>query len=280
VLLLLLSSLAWCTPASAAGDPHGPGGARASSSSIGNAALDYFFPTDAADFEAGFTFSEFVQATEASATARCLADDGFEAPTFVPPQPSAYRDNTEFPDLASIRKHGFVVTESGSTAPKDPTAGLSQAEAAAYRTAEGRCGRSGQNLFAPLLSPGSALQAQWINIVSQIDAGQQFQKALVGWRSCTARAGVAVSTIDSFFSYLDRHLASSKGNLGASSSDLRLAAVYARCLGPAEHVRDQLRAQARAHFFDVHATSIGSLSTTADSLVSQLALEFGRRWGK
>jgi hypothetical protein len=158
---------------------------------------------------------------------------------------------------------------------------MSVAEAAAYRRANERCGMTSSNFFEPVLSPGSALFGRWMDVVAQIDAGAQFQQALTGWRSCTERAGIPVSDIYSFFSYVDRQERSSpNGGVQSKTEDLRLASIYARCLGPAEQLRDQLRLEARSAFFDAHAGVINQLSTDANRLVANLEAKYSVKWGR
>jgi hypothetical protein len=235
------------------------------------------FPTSGADWEAGYTFTAFMAAAQAKSRAQCLVADGFRAPTFVPPPFSG--NNTEFPDLPYLEKHGFLVTESAQAFP-DATQGMSAAEASAYRVADQRCSMSASKNFQPLLAPGNALRQQWMNIVAQIDAGQEFQQALSGWRSCTLKAGIPASTIDDFFRSMDsRLIAASQGGGQSRAEDLHFAAIYAHCLGPAEEVRDRLRFQARLSFFDSHASTIEQLRTDADQIVADLVSKYGVKWG-
>src|ERR1700728_3614899 len=80
----------------------------AASSAIGTAVLDYFFPRNGTDFEAGWTFSNFTQTVQDKAVDQCLESDGFNA---LPPVENPYSgSNEEFPDLAYLKAHGFLVT--------------------------------------------------------------------------------------------------------------------------------------------------------------------------
>ncbi len=218
--------------------------------------LDFFFPTSGSDFAAGMNFANWETSVQAEATSQCLAAAGFHV-TAPSPAAIAGGDNTEFPDLPYLLQHGFFVRGDPASPASDPTRGMSEAEAAAYRSTDRRCRSSAYAGFEALLQVAAPLEQQWMDIVTTIDNGPQFQQALVGWRTCTRRSGVDVSTIEDFFAVAD----STATHGGSAQESLHLARIYAGCLGPAEAVRDQLRQQARTTFFTSHPAVIAQLTS-------------------
>ena len=238
--------------------PGTPGAVRAGM-------LDYFFPTDGADFAAGFRFSNWEGAVVAKTTDRCLTAAGFPG-TSTSAAPLVYSgDNTEFPDLGYLSQHGFLVTEAPAPPGTIPTQGMSTSRASAYRSADRTCRASAAAGVNSLIRTGAPLQEQWMNVVTAIDAGPQFQEALVGWQACTQRAGVDVTTLSAFFDYAD-----SQATHGGSAQDsVHLARIYVTCLAPAEAVRDRLRQEDRVSFFTDHAGAIPRLTSLLVPLEAQ-----------
>jgi hypothetical protein len=241
-------------------------------SSISDAMLDSFFPTDGEDFAAGESYTQFTSEVAGKITDKCMVADGFAAP---PPTPNPYSgDNTEFPYLSYIKTHGFEVTQPASPS---PTKGMSSSEARAYEEADNRCSKGASDQFTQINNSGAALGSQWMNIVSSIDAGTQFQNALKGFYGCMHRAGVDVNSMNDFFNYVSGPLGPSGGNPQAANA--RLGSLYARCLGPAETLRDHLRMQARTIFYDQHALSINALTSELSMLITRLGSKYGVAWG-
>ena len=80
-----------------------------SSTNIASAALDRFFPTSGATFEAGDAYSNDVSAIQTVIYNKCLESAGFQGIPFSP-QPYV-GNNTEFPNLPYLRMHGFSASE-------------------------------------------------------------------------------------------------------------------------------------------------------------------------
>ena len=174
-------------------------------------------------------------------------------------------DNTEFPDLRYLSQHGFLVIEPPSLRGTNPTQGMSTSRASAYRSADRTCRASAAAGVNSQIRTGAPLQDQWMNVVTAIDAGPQFQQALVGWQSCTRRAGLDVTTLSAFFDYAD-----SQATHGGSAQDsVHLARIYATCLAPAEAVRDQLRQDDRVSFLTDNAGAIARLTSMLVPLEAQ-----------
>jgi len=226
------------------------------------AMLDYFLPTSGATFAVGFQFRDAVAAVESQDVSRCITSKGFAAPPTWSPLPYS-GDNTEFPYLSYVGASGFGVAPGFSDGPTaGPTNETSQAQAAALNAATKTCRTSTLAVFDPVLLSGSTLQEPWMTqIVPSIDNGAPFQQALIGWRSCMHDAGINVTTIDSFFTYAD-----TQSHLG---STLGIAATYARCLAPAEAIRDNLRQQARTAFLSANAPAVAQLVHDVNGLLVQ-----------
>jgi hypothetical protein len=242
-----------------------------SDTDVANAALDFFFPTSAADFAAGFPYMEFIQSTAERAAARCMVGDGFPAPHYPPEQ--FVGDNTEFPDLSYLSSHGFIVRQSANPFPS-PTKGMSASEATAYEAAEKRCGESSDGLLKTVATEGDALQVEWMNIVSRIDEGSQFRTAMGRWSSCMGRSGIHVANLNSFFNYLDG-LNESESTSAARVADLHAAKIFAICMAPPEQLRDRLRLAARNIFYETNASAISQLRSEIDSQIPKLAAQYG-----
>jgi len=246
---------------SGSGTPSGAGiQPPGTSATVEAEMLDYFFPTDGLDFADAYRFVAWEGSAMAAMTNRCLTGTGF--PVNPPSAALVYGgDNTEFPELQYLSQHGFLVMEPPSYPGPNPTRGMSSVR---YGSAERRCRTSTSAGFHSLIETGAPLQQQWMSTVTAIDAGPQFQRALVGWRSCTQRAGVDVTTISDFFTYAD-----SQAHGGSTQDSIHLGRIYARCLGPAEAVRDQLRQQARVSFLSNHASAVAELTSMLASLKVQ-----------
>jgi hypothetical protein len=249
---------------------------------IASTVLATYFPASAADWSAGQEFGQFLSAVVSKQEDKCLVADGFR-PVPAPPQYFSPA-NEEFPDLTAIARDGYFVDPNGIPASPSPTHGMSASQTAAYTAAAEHCGREGGTLFAPVAAIGQGpLGNEWQDELLQIDASPEFQRALQGFASCNQAAGVPATSIAGFLSYVNSQVvpATQSGQSGAASDAAsRLAAVFARCLGPAEAVRDALRAKARAAFFDAHAQAISQLRAAATSVVSRLAAEYGVTLGR
>jgi hypothetical protein len=222
------------------------------------------------DFANGQVFVQNTGAIEAKTLDGCMIADGFPAPPYIPIGYDG--DNEEFPLISYLAVHGFL---SGTLSPQsDPTAGMSSSEKKAYNQADVRCFNQSLVDFNPVTTPGTALAALWMNVVSQIDASKPFQTALHGFSTCLHSHGVPASSIAGFFDY------SSKGiyNSNYEKSYLYFGQLYAKCLAPAESLRDRMRATARASFYDEHATAINALRETWNTLIAKMGAETGIKW--
>jgi hypothetical protein len=226
------------------------------------AVLGYYFPRNGADYAAAYSFGSFIHSVQTAAINRCLTRKGF--PGLQSSQVPYSGDNVEFPNFPYLIAHGFLVTAA---------AGASSTGSTAYNHQLTACSQRASSLFNPVALPGSALQSRWMGVVAQIDAGTRFQSALGGWARCTSQAGLDTPTINSFFSLMDGALHNNPGAAGT-----RYAEIYARCLGPAESVRDHLRQVSRTAFFDSHTSQVNALRTRAAALIAHLSHEYGIKW--
>jgi hypothetical protein len=241
-----------------------------SSTNIASAALDRFFPTSGATFEAGDAYSNDVSAIQTVIYNKCLESAGFQG---IPYSPQPYvGNNTEFPNLPYLRTHGFTVSE-GPT--PNPTKGMSASEKKAYTQQSSDCSQKVSSKFTSIETLGAPLQSEWYAIVSQIDQTKAFRKGIKEFSSCAAKSGVDVTGINSFFQYMGKQM-----NEGGQSEavQLHLAGIYATCLTPAETVRDNLRATARQNFLSSNAEQIKQLTNQVNSIVKVLGDEYHIKW--
>ena len=260
------------TSSSSAMQPPGGGNYQAfetPSRQTTSALLDYFFPTSGESLAAGFSFWNAFGAVESKAVSRCVMSKGFPAPEAQPPFPYS-GDNVEFPYLSYLGAHGFSGAAGATVRSYDPTQGMTHPQVDAYKAADRSCQVSTSAVFDRAIRTGLALQANWMTIVTGIDAGGVFRHALEGWRTCTQNAGINVSNIEAFFSYADAQAHQQSG-----PSDFQLAGIYARCLGPAEAVRDHLRQVARTAFLSAHETAITQTIVGIDRLLTSTAAHSG-----
>lgn len=214
------------------------------------AILDYLLPTSGADFANGWRYVNARQAAMGEDMDACLASKGFHEP--LQWGPLSFSDPEEFPWLSYIQAVGFgPINVIGANVP-DPTIAMSATEAASYRSATTSCRIFlEKTLWGPIEASESALQNAWQNVLSEIDTDSMYQRSLKGWRSCMAQAGIHVSSVDGFFSYLDR------GNRdGLPYGPPSAAEAYARCIAGPEAIRDGLRRKARVAFMAAHATAV------------------------
>jgi hypothetical protein len=81
-----------------------------------------------------------------------------------------------------------------------------------------------------------------------------------------------VKTLPEFFQSVDSAVVPlvQKGrSQEASNEEMRFAAVFAKCFAPAQAIRDEARAKARASFFDIHAQEIADLGHSVGALASE-----------
>lgn len=241
-----------------------------SSTNIASAALDHFFPTSGATFEAGDAYSNDVSAIQTVIYNKCLESAGFQG---IPYSPQPYvGNNTEFPNLPYLRTHGFSVSE-GPT--PNPTKGMSASEKKAYNQQSSDCSQKVSSKFTSIETLGAPLQNEWYSIVSQIDQTKAFRKGIKEFSTCAAKSGVDVTGINSFFQYMGKQMNES----GQSEAvQLHLAGIYATCLTPAETVRDNLRGTARQNFFSSNAEQIKQLTNQVNSIVKVLGNEYHIKW--
>jgi hypothetical protein len=257
VVLLAITLAGFASPAGA-------------STNIANAALDFYFPTNGSTFEAGEGYQNDVAAIQTVLVDKCLESAGFQGVPYALQQ--YVGDNEEFPNLPYLRAHGFLGV---ATQTPDPTQGMSASEAKAYNQQAAVCSEKATATFTPVTALGSTLQSEWMRKVAEIDEGRAFRKALKGFTSCTAKSGIDITSINGFFNYMGTQMNAS-GHSPAMS--LHFAAIYATCLGPAETLRDDLRAQDRQTFFSTNAEQIDQLTSKINSIVKVLGHKYRIKW--
>jgi hypothetical protein len=259
--------------------------------------LALLFPRNGSDFASGFGVQNFFQSVDLAAEGRCMTAAGFRPPP-APIQGSEV-NNTQFPDLSRIAKFGFV-NLSAVYGPPSATQGMSKAETHAYNATFNKCAASTPNENT-LLNEAKAipLENEWEDILEKVDTSSLFIHALRGFVACSASAGVdiagfihrpesgpvgvhnaGVASIDAFFDDMARQiqpLTNANARSEAQAESIHLGGIYARCLGPAEAVRDRLREVDRVEFFSEHAEQILQIQKIANDMVNHLASEYGVR---
>jgi len=233
--------------------------------------LDFLMPTSGASFANGFRFGNAEQVLRGDQLNSCLDSKGFKGQASWGEQ--LYDgDNEVFPYLAYLDAVGFGPTTIGP----NPTDGPSALLRTSYGTTLKACQKELHTVaWRPIDQLEASVRSQWWTIVNQISGSRAFQTALVGFRTCTADAGIRVDTIDGYFTYMSQHGAIGTGP-GGNALERGFATTYARCLGPAEVIRDHLRVQARSKFISTHAAEINVVEAVVnESLVKSLNAKLG-----
>ncbi len=249
------------------------------------------FPRDAADFSLGYGVTSFFQSVDLMDANRCMSAVGFpDAP--APNYGGAPVNNTQFPNLPHIAKFGFV-SVSPVYEPPSPTKTMAPAEAAAYEANWRKC-EKGVPSVATFLTKARAIavENEWVNILYEINNSAPFTSALKGFVKCSSDAGITfrtsenqppgvrmavVPSIDAFFNYSSSKimpLVAAHQLAKAQRESIYLGGIYARCLGPAESIRDRLRASDRNRFFSVHAEEILAIERVANVTIRQLVSQY------
>lgn len=252
----------------------------AGSTSVGDATVAYFLPADSADLSLGQQFRQFVAAVQDKREAPCMTADGFSPPPAAPLAPPI--SNQEFPDLTTIRQQGNFGDLQGIQSPPDPTQGMSPAEAKSYQTDLLKCSVQAGAPLKPVKDAGRALATEWQQILSQIDASPDVQAAFATFVQCSSQRGVPIKDLQGFFVYVDQEvvpLIQSGQEQKAAATERQLSDVFVSCFSPAEALRETHRAKQKATFLDAHALAIRQLLSMANSVVSELGVQYGVAFG-
>jgi hypothetical protein len=245
-----------------------------SSTKVSTYLLQSALPVDSADWRAWERLRQFETGVMNRGVVRCMANDGFGAPP--PAVFSSAGDNTEFPDLPEIARHGFV--SPGIPISPNPTKGLSPAKARAYRSALSRCQTLQAHTLDPIGAGWKPLTDSWMNIVAQIDSRRSVQAAVRNFAQCATAAGVPTTSEVDFLSDVDRQtvgLFVEGRRTQADAIERHLGGIFARCFAPVETLRERLRrAQYRA-FVATNALQIRELEQGSDAAVLRLGGRYG-----
>lgn len=230
----------------------------------------YVLPTSGADITTGAKFMDRVQGLATEDKAACMSRAGYNSTVTYTPGSFAVGNNTQFPPIAALSAHGFVLR-----AVNEPYYGveylgkpLSGAAIVNHVAARTECEAAAQSPVNALLAQTQPLSKVWQGrIIPRINRSGAFKKALVGWSYCVSQGGVAATLIDGYFQDTGSLMRGVTSNAALAKNYLKYGKLYATCLGPAEAIRDQMRLSARTNFEQQHASQIAALTTTLRKIV-------------
>jgi hypothetical protein len=232
--------------------------------------LAFVLPTSGADVTTGAKFMNRMSGLVAEDKAACMSRAGYSSTVTYKPGSFAVGDNTQFPPIAELAAHGFVLR-----AVNEPYYGveyigkpLSGSAIANHVSTRTTCEASSQSPLSALLAQTQPLTKVWQGrIIPRINRTSAFKKALTGWSYCVSQGGVPATSIDGYFQDIGPLTHHATSNATVAKDYLRYGKLYATCLAPAETVRDHLRASARTVFEQQHASQIADLMNTLHGLV-------------
>jgi len=233
--------------------------------------LAYIMPTSGADITTGAKLLDRISGLVAEDKAACMDHAGYQSTVTYTPGSFAVGNNTQFPPIAALAANGFVLR-----AVNEPYYGvryvgkpLSESAAARHTTTRTACEASAQSPLNALLAQTQPLLSVWQGqVIPRINRSSSFKEALVGFSSCVNKAGVEATSIDGYFQATSQPKGPGTSDAALAKNYLKFGKLYARCLAPAETLRDHLRRQARTVFEHDHASQIAALTNTLRGLVS------------
>jgi hypothetical protein len=230
--------------------------------------LEYVLPTSGADITAGEKFMDRMQGLAAEDKAACMNQAGYPSTVTYRSGSFAVGNNTQFPPIAELAANGFVLR-----AVDEPYYGvryvgkpLSDSATSKHVATRTKCEASSQRPLNALIEQTQPLASVWQGrIIPHINQNKAFKKALVGWSACISQGGVFATSINGYFQNIGPIL---RDDASTPAKDYRrFGELYARCLAPAEVVRDRLRVGARIVFEQQHASQIAALTNSLHQLV-------------
>jgi hypothetical protein len=230
----------------------------------------YVLPTSGADITTGSKFMNRMQGLATEDKAACMDRAGYKSTVTYTRGSFAVGNNTQFPPIAELSAHGFVLR-----AVDEPYYGvdyvgrpLSGSAIANHVSARTKCEASAQSPVNALIAQTQPLSKVWQGrIIPRINRSSTFKKALVGWSYCVSQGGVAATSIDGYFQDTGSLMRGATSNAAIARDYLRYGKLYATCLAPAESIRDHMRQRARTVFEQGHASQISTLTNTLRELV-------------
>lgn len=237
--------------------------------------VSVLLPASSSDLRSTQPLERSDERLRADAVEKCMAERGFSLSFHGSVPPDWVPRVFHFPDLESIRTHGFVEPreatsegdrlvaaasdglggeEGGGGAPAAALPeGLTAGEAEALVQSHAACSARADTTTSPLQAfkeRHDSLYTQWMEGVLSLDRSDAIVVAQERWVACIRDQGWDVDSEDRFFAELDaRRLASSDAEASASV-DRSARQPYITCTRALENVRRPLREDARDTFVD------------------------------
>lgn len=258
--------------------------------SLGTQAIDRFVPATGTEFALGARFDGTESALENIPTSRCMTGRGFTLRLPSAAQVAAgYVDNSEFPDLARISSTLRFIPDGAAGPPLG--ASVPPAQMNRYTADLKLCSTSSVRMFAELDGKGSALQAQWMNIVRVLESSPPVRAKIPAFQSCLGAAGVPASegltagsasvtsssaqALGVFLAWESGQESQQKTEEGAFSVDAHWASVFVRCAGPVVRVVEQTQVAEKKKFLRIHYREVNALVRLASQEFAQAEHRYG-----
>lgn len=273
-LAAVLGALGACGHTAGAG-PSAPPSSAVNGSRAGagfsSAVLDLAVPATGAQYTAGAEFMGTMQALESGIAATCMARSGFQMAR-IPAAAAAAADfdNSQFPDLATIRRNAMFGPDTPD--PNAPQSAPGKGNGRSYDSAATRCSAAANRSFASLNQAIGGLESPWMTIVGQIESSAPVRAELGGFRSCMQQAGVppadvsSPSSADAFGGFLawETGLETyAKTDAATRAIQRRWAPIFVHCAKPAVAVLERLQSQRRPGFLQQHLQQVTALQQLA-----------------
>jgi hypothetical protein len=103
--------------------------------------------------------------------------------------------------------------------------------------------------------------------------------ALSSWKECVGAAGVSVSTLESFFGYVDAaEQQSGAPNPTQLPEIVHLAKIYGNCIEPVSTAMDAVRLRDRQQILDKYAPELDNIEKAMDQLVTKVSAQYGLKY--
>ncbi|MFI1659922.1 hypothetical protein ACH4ZU_34170 [Streptomyces sp. NPDC020472] len=232
------------------------------------------FPATGAETRQTQGLDGFLDLARYVGTRRCAPGKGSAGAADGPPPMFVRR--FAVPDLAYVAAHGFTSPEVPAPAGPGPSAPPGAASGPAP------CAPGGAGADASAVGRGFAeLRAEWWRALARLDDDPEVRRAYGEAGGCLAPGVRGVAGEEAFFSRVDARLHALDGagrEAERAREDRRLGALYARCMGPVETVRERLRARHRQGFLLRHADRLAVLRRTLPRDVARLESRYGIRF--
>jgi hypothetical protein len=253
---------------------NGSGGQQSSrGTSLASDVIAYLFPRSGADWAVGLQVLNFKIAQVDKAETACMAADGLPGPP-TEAVPLSQFGTAELPNLPVIERTLSIGVTETVASPKDPTHGMSSAEAAAYQAALTKCSANPHKSLTFLSSgPTDALRGEWSNITDAVVASGPVQRLNQQATQCAARTTFPADSVQNEEAEIARQVNSlqfKNDGVAARSTEIAGSRVLVRCFEAEVNLTDQLLTRRRTEFFAANAQAIDQIEGATDRAVAGL----------